>query len=114
MSYPEQTQPTKMNNTFGDPPVTRVNHPEHFSSEPDNTKFYIPKGQGEAYSSLHPRVQLPFVEDGSARNHAVVVTTTSAALIDRQRSYANLVRMAAQGNESADTMLTALKDYKIA
>jgi len=60
---------TKMTNAEGDLPVERVGLPEHFSSEESNVHLYIPKG--EAYSSMHPRVQLPWVNDNAVRNLAV-------------------------------------------
>jgi hypothetical protein len=80
-----------MINADGDPSVTRVNHPEH-------------------YSSLQPRIRLPHVPDESVLNYARMVTTTSAATIDRQRSLAQLKRMAASGDDCAIKMLAYLDE----
>jgi hypothetical protein len=79
---------TKMNNAIGDPVVTRVNHPEHYSTE----------------TSMVPRIQLPWVPEPAVRNLAVVATTTSTATIDRQRALAQLKRMAAAEDADAITM----------
>jgi hypothetical protein len=105
---------TKMTNAEGDLPVERVGLPEHFASEADATHLYVPKSaQGEIFSSLQPRVALPFVEDNSVRNHATVVVTTSAALVDRQRSWRQLQTMAAAQNDCAAQILEAVKDFVI-
>jgi hypothetical protein len=88
---------TRMVSADGDPVVTRVNHPEHYATE----------------TSMVPRIQLPWVSDGAVRNHAVVATTTSASLIDRQRSWKMLTIMAAAGNEDAETTLKALEGFVI-
>lgn len=122
-----QTTNTRIHNAENDLPVHRVELPEHFATEDDATHLYVPKSQAktvkqlvdrfkngeDGLTSMVPRTMLPWVNDGSVRNHAVVATTTSAALIERQRSYKQLQTMAAAGNEDAVATLEALKDFVI-
>jgi hypothetical protein len=93
------------------PFATPVPIPEHYATEADNTHLYVPKG--DVFTSMQPRITLPYVEDGAVRNHAVMATTTSANTVDRQRSLAQLKRMAADANDGAVTMMEALKDLVI-
>jgi hypothetical protein len=105
LSYLEQTQPK----------ATQIVMPEHISSEPSNVHLYVPKAnQGEeAYTSFHPRVQLPWVPCDAVRNLATVATLESTHTVSRQGALAQIRTMAATGDESAITMAEALKDYKI-
>jgi hypothetical protein len=122
-----QTKDTRIHNDENDLPVHRVELPEHFATEDDATHLYVPKSQAETVkhlvdrfrdgedspTSMQPRTMLPYVGDNAVRNHATVMVTTSAALVDRQRSAAQLARMAAGGSDDAATILRALKDFVI-
>jgi hypothetical protein len=112
---------TKMNGADGDVTVTRVEVPDHFATEEDATHLYVSKeaqkmantlkdGLGDIYTSLQPRIRLPHVPDESVLNLSRVATTTSAALIERQRALAQLKRMAANDNYCAVTILAYLKE----
>jgi hypothetical protein len=94
------------------PKATPQAMPEHFSSEPDNTALYIPKGMEYATSMAKTRFQLPPC-DGPVRSHAIVALTKSAIMIDRQRSLAQLHRMADAGDEQAVAVLEALKGFTL-
>jgi hypothetical protein len=122
-----QTKNTRIHNAENDLPVHRVELPEHFATEDDATHLYVPKSQAktvkqlvdrfrdgeDGLTSMQPRTMLPWVNDNAVRNHAVVATTTSASLIDRQRSWKQLQTMAAAGSDDAVATLEALKDFKI-
>ena len=98
---------TQSSNT---PTATRVLSPEHFSSEPDNTALYIPKGRERDHrTSNMPRFTIPAQIYGPVRNHAVVALTTSANIVDRRRSLTQLRTMAANGDEQAIVVLEALQ-----
>jgi hypothetical protein len=93
--------------------VVRLETPEHFATE-DSTARYVPKSvQGKYATSNMPRIVLPYVEDGAVRNHAVVATTTSAAKVERERSWKQLQMMAADGNESAQTIVKSFEGLVI-
>lgn len=122
-----QTKNTRIHNAENDLPVHRVELPEHFATEDSNVHLYVPKSQAkevqhlvdrfkdgeDGLTSMQPRTMLPWVNDNAVRNHATVMVTTSAALVDRQRSAAQLARMAQAGNEDAMTTLAALKDFVV-
>jgi hypothetical protein len=118
-----QTKNTRIHNAENDLPVHRVELPEHFATEDSNVHLYVPKSQAKTVqhlvdrfrgndelTSMQPRVQLPWISDNAVRNHAVMVTTTSASTIERQRSLAQLKTMAAAGNDDATAILASLKD----
>lgn len=104
-------KPKEQRTVMANPPegltVTRDQMPERIVTEPSNVHLSIPKGQIDIPSMQKTRFVLPYVEDGAVLNHARVALTTSANKTDRERSYAQLKRMAAAGNESAVTMLAA-------
>jgi hypothetical protein len=105
---PKEQRGTKMNNAPSDPPVVRLETPEHFATE-DSTARYVPKSvQGKYATSNIPRFSMPPNLYGPARSHFIVASTTSANTVDRQRSYAMLRRMSADGDEMAAIALTAL------
>lgn len=122
-----QRKNTRIHNAESDLPVHRVELPEHFATEDDATHLYVPKSQAktvkqlvdrfrdgeDGLTSMQPRTMLPWVNDNAVRNHAVVAATTSASLIDRQRSWKQLQTMAAAGSDDAVATLEALKDFKI-
>jgi hypothetical protein len=90
------------------PVATQINYPEHFSSEESNVHLYIPKGMEYATSMQKTRFQIPAEIYGPVRNHAVVALTTSANIVDRRRSLAQLRTMAANGDEQASAVLDAM------
>jgi len=98
------------------PAVTRIAVPERFSSEPDNTHLYIPKsmqGQMDTTSMQKTRFHIPAKIYGPVRNHAVVVLTTSANIVDRRRSWEQLHRMADAGDEQAINVLEAMSGLSL-
>lgn len=103
---------TPMVSATGDIPVVRVEVPEHFASEEDATHLYRPKGMQYETSMQQTRFQLPPC-DGPVRAHATVALTASAIMIDRQRSWAQLKRMADAGDEQAVAVLEALQGFTL-
>jgi hypothetical protein len=90
---------TKMNTADGDLPVERVEVPEHFATEPNR-----------AYAtSMDQRFAIPAY--GPVRNLAVVVLTTSANRVDRERALAQLRKMAGD-DEQAQAALNYIGDVK--
>jgi hypothetical protein len=94
------------------PKATPQAMPEHFSSEPDNTALYIPKGMEYSTSMAKTRFQLPPC-DGPVRSHAIVALTASAIMVDRRRSWEQLHRMADAGDEQAVAVLEALQGFTL-
>jgi len=86
--------------------------PEHFSSEEDATHLYVPKGMEYSTSMAKTRFQLPPC-DGPVRSHATVALTESAIMVDRQRSWKMLHRMADAGDEMAQAVLEALQGFTL-
>ena len=82
--------------------------PEHFATEPSNVHLYIPKGQIDTTSTQKTRFNLPPNVHGPVRNHAVVALTTSANILDRRRSYEQLIRMSDARDEMATAALEAM------
>jgi hypothetical protein len=109
---PKSERRTAMANRSDGIPVERVELPDHFSTEPDNTALYIPKGMEYSTSMAKTRFQLPQC-DGPVRSHAIVVLTKSAIIIDRQRSWKMLHTMAAAGDEQAVAVLKALSGFTL-
>jgi hypothetical protein len=99
-----------MKSALGDPVVTRLDLPEHFSSEPDNTQFYVAKGMAHATSIAKTRFQIPYDIFGPVRNLMVVVLTTSAGQVERQRCLAQLQTMARNGDEQAISVLKSFEE----
>jgi hypothetical protein len=95
------------------PVVTRTPMREHFATEPDNTHLYIPKGQTDTTSMQKTRFQIPAEIYGPVHNHAVVALTTSANIVDRRRSYDQLIRMSDAGDEMAAIALSAIRGLVI-
>jgi hypothetical protein len=114
---------TIMANAVDDPLVERLEiGGDHFATEPDNTKLYVPKESqhlinrfkgNDGLTSMQPRINLPGVQDNAVLNHTRVLVCESAATVERQRSLAQLQSMAKAGNEDAVTMLKALEGYVI-
>lgn len=110
---PKDQRGTKMNNASGDPPVVRLETPEHLATE-DNTAQYVPKGQARDFRTSNiPRFLMPPNLYGPVRSHFIVASTTSAPLLDRQRSLAQLRTMAANGDEMAADAFKALNGIEI-
>ena len=102
---------TIMQNAPGDPPVERIDNLNFGATEPDNTHLYIPKslqGQMDITSMQKTRFLIPSEIYGPVRNHTVVVLTSSANIVDRRRSLAQLRTMAAAGDEQATAVLEAM------
>ena len=59
------------------------------------------------------RFQIPSEIYGPVRSHAVVVLTTSANIVDRRTSLAQLRTMAANGDEQAVEVLEALHGFAL-
>jgi hypothetical protein len=95
------------------PIATRVPMPEHFSSEPDNTVFYIPKSVQGQTSFQKTGFVIPQNVDGPVLNHMRVALCTSAIPADRQRSLDQLRRMCAAGDERAQAALDAMNGLVI-
>ncbi len=110
---PKSERRTAMANPPAGLAVQRDELPEHFATEPDNTHLYIPKGQIDTTSMQKTRFQIPAEIYGPVRNHAVMVLTTSANIVDRRRSLAQLQTMAANGDEQAGVVLAALNDLTL-
>jgi hypothetical protein len=105
---------TVMKSALVDPVVTRLDLPEHFSSEPDNTALYIPKGrERDQRTSNMPRFTLPQNVYGPIRNLAIVCCTESASTVERLRCWEQLKRCANDGDEMAQTVVTALRGLVI-
>lgn len=81
------------------------------ATEPSNVSLYQPKG--EYRTSLQPHVQIPPNIWGPVRNHFIMASSVSANPVDRQRSFAQLVRMADTGDEMAADALQALNGLEI-
>jgi hypothetical protein len=101
-----------MSNAPGDPPVTRLDNMDFGATEPDNTGLYRPKGMQYETSMQQTRFQLPPC-DGPVRSHAIVALTESAIMVDRQRSWKMLRRMADSGDEQARAVLEALQGFTL-
>ena len=103
---------TPMVGATGDIPVVRVEVPEHYATEEDATHLYQPKGLQYETSMAKTRFALPPC-DGPVRSHATVALTESAIMVDRQRSWKMLHRMADAGDEMAQAVLEALKGFTL-
>jgi hypothetical protein len=104
---------TRMNNAAGDPLVTRNQMPEHYATEEDATHLYRPKGMQYTTSMQQTRFVLPNDVYGPVRSHAIVALTESAIMVDRQRSWAQIKRMADAGDEQAQSVITALQGFTL-
>jgi len=86
------------------------------SSGPDNTHLYIPKslqGQMDTTSMQTMRFLIPSEICGRVRNHAVVVLTARASIVDRRGSWEQLHRMANADDEQAIPLLEALQGFNL-
>jgi hypothetical protein len=99
---------TKMQNADGDVPVYRNGFPEHFSTEPDATHLYVPKGDPRWLTSLRPRQPIPPCAP-NVRAHATVLFSVADQAI-RQRALDELKRL--MNEDSSNGALEVLQVFE--